>query len=872
MQLNTYQSQVIEDLELFLRRWTSCDDAPLAYRAHWDAQGATKMPGYKAAPHGAPQVCAKVPTAGGKTFIGLHAVASIFKALQRRRGDARLCLWLVPSLSILDQVLRALRDPNHPYKQNLNRLFDGRVSIMDKRDLLSGQLSRDEVEDGLVLAVLTYDSLKARNKDDRKLYQENSGLDDLSSTAVAIGEGVDPYSLVASMAGLEPVIIVDESHNVTSSLSQDMLKNLNPSFVFELTATPRAGANIISFVDALVMRDQHMVKLPVIVRNLPSRSSVIAHAIDLRTRLEAEAEAEQLQGGAYIRPIVLFQAETKVKSDAKTYDQVKGELLQHGINEDWIKIKTADRDELSGLDLMSPECPVRFVITVNALKEGWDCPFAYILATLADRSAPVDVEQILGRILRQPYVRAHGHEPLNMSYVLTASSVFSQTLEKIVVGLNRAGFSRSDFRTPDLTSGESKITEKSDMGSAVPTADKGRLTLFDGGSGSTELESFELTPSTTDEGSAESFLESTLKAAKEASVELASVSAGNSGVHISMEVRDAMDLFRLRPEFAEEIRDLRLPQFFRKAPAGLIFADEDGGVLLDKSQLLDHEFRIADCDVNDFSVAPMGGNLVKLDLLKVGNSQGDYEPTRVRLKDNEIHKLKNYLSSLDPDAKRRQLTGLVGNWLGKMPPLAESDLQAYIRKILARLTAGQLDEILEQQHAYIESIKQRVRSEMLAFSSRRFRQWIDLNKIDTKHSYRFPDEIAPRQITSVAADNSLYIREEKGNGLEERMSEFLSDCENVRWWHRNLSGRGFVLNGPINHYPDIILKLHSGLVILLETKGGDRDNSNSDAKIELGQLWEKCAGRNYRYLMVFEHSPPEGAYSWADACELLRTL
>ncbi|WP_236422241.1 DEAD/DEAH box helicase family protein [Pseudomonas syringae] len=89
------------------------------------------------------------------------------------------------------------------------------------------------------------------------------------------------YFSIASMAGLKPVIIVDESHNVTSSLSQDMLRNLNPSFVFELTATPRTGANIISFVDALVMRDQHMVKLPVIVRNLPSRTSVIAHEIDL---------------------------------------------------------------------------------------------------------------------------------------------------------------------------------------------------------------------------------------------------------------------------------------------------------------------------------------------------------------------------------------------------------------------------------------------------------------------------------------------------------------------------------------------------------------------------------------------------------------
>src|SRR5690606_35100027 len=110
---------------------------------------------------------------------------------------------------------------------------------------------------------------------------------------------------------------------------------------------------------------------------------------------------------------------------------------------------------LKGVDLAASDCPVRFIITVNALKQGWDCPFAYILATLADRSSAVDVEQILGRILRQPYVRPHGREQLNMSYVLTSSAQFSQTLEKIVAGLNRAGFSRRDFRARD----ESAATE-----------------------------------------------------------------------------------------------------------------------------------------------------------------------------------------------------------------------------------------------------------------------------------------------------------------------------------------------------------------------------------------------------------------------------
>lgn len=866
MELNAYQSQVITDLETYLRRWRACDDPQLAYRAHWDAHGALNMPGYRRATHSAPQVCAKVPTAGGKTFIGLHALASIFNALQRRRGDARLCLWLVPSLSILDQVLSALRQPEHPYRQTLNRLFEGRVTLLDKRDLLAGgQFSLDEAQDGVMIAVLTYASLKAKNKDDLKLYQENSALSDLAATALALDDKIDPFSVLAAMAGLNPVVIVDESHNVTSGLSQDMLRHLNPAFVMELTATPREGANIISFVDAMALRDQHMVKLPVIVRNLPDQDSVLSHAIDLRARLEAEALAELTQGGVYIRPIVLLQAESKTKDDARTFERVKADLLERGVAEDWVKIKTAERDELKGLNLLAADCPVRFIITVNALKEGWDCPFAYILATLADRSAPVDVEQILGRILRQPYVRQHGQEPLNMSYVLTASSVFSATLEKIVAGLNRAGFSRHDFRTPD------ELAALPGAGAALlpSPAITPSLPLFVPASPAAVSSPIAAVGAPV---SLPETVAATLDFAVQAQAELAAASASLHGQYLPMEVRNAMDLYPLRANFADEIAELRLPQFFRQAPQGLVFADEDGGVLLDKEQLLDEAFKLADCNVNDFALAPASGDLIKLDLLRVGEAPGDYEPTRIRLKDQEIRKLRDYLANLDVEAKRRQLIGLVGSWLGKLPPLAESDLRGYIEKILARLSPAELDAVVEQQHAYVDSIRQRVRREMLSFARQRFKQWIDLRKIDTKASFRLPLEISPRSKAAFSADNSLYLREERGNGLEERMADFLAAAANVRWWHRNPVGKGFCLNGPINHYPDFIVRLQSGLIVLVETKGGDRDNSDSEAKIELGRLWEKCAGRDYRYLMVFEGQAPAGAFGWAEACAQLGSL
>lgn len=193
-----------------------------------------------------------------------------------------------------------------------------------------------------------------------------------------------------------------------------------------------------------------MVKLPVIVYNRNSQQEVMADAIDLRNRLEQYAVAEQEKTGLYIRPIVLFQAQPKGKEDSTTFEKLKERLVSAGIPAEQIATKTADVNELKHEDLLSPKCQIRYIITVNALKEGWDCPFAYILASLANKTSQVDVEQIVGRVLRQPHTRKHGISALNMSYVLTSSNDFKATLDGVVKGLNGAGFSEKDYRVGEI--------------------------------------------------------------------------------------------------------------------------------------------------------------------------------------------------------------------------------------------------------------------------------------------------------------------------------------------------------------------------------------------------------------------------------------
>jgi type III restriction enzyme len=98
------------------------------------------------------------------------------------------------------------------------------------------------------------------------------------------------------------------------------------------------------------------------------------------------------------------------------------------------------------------------------------------------------------------------------------------------------------------------------------------------------------------------------------------------------------------------------------------------------------------------------------------------------------------------------------------------------------------------------------------------------------------------------------------NGFEEQVVLDLGTLPNIAFWHRNHGrAKGFPLNGFLNHYPDFLLVTKTGRTILLETRGGDRDNSDSEAKIRLGNKWEDLAGPDFLYFMVFEHRSVEGA-------------
>jgi len=202
-----------------------------------------------------------------------------------------------------------------------------------------------------------------------------------------------------------------------------------PVAVLELTATPLKkhdpdkgvyASNVLYLVNALQVKNEGMIKLPIELESRPEWLDVLAFAVEKRAALAKVAAEWGISSGRTIRPVVLIQAQAKDKSkETHTVERVKEALIQQlKVDEKRIRIATGDLDDLNGEDLTLPGCTVEFVITVDKLREGWDCPFAYVLASLGKVATKTAVEQLLGRVLRMPQATKTGVLELDRAYAV----------------------------------------------------------------------------------------------------------------------------------------------------------------------------------------------------------------------------------------------------------------------------------------------------------------------------------------------------------------------------------------------------------------------------------------------------------------------
>jgi len=448
MSLKDYQSEVLDRYEAFLHAWRAQAEANpgtrqasrLAFEQCTQANFGFRIP-YHApealAADDVPVVCLRVPTGGGKTVIGGHAIARAKRALPL--GERSLTVWLVPTDAIRTQTLRVLKTPGELLYRELRTLF-GEVAVLDIDEALAVPPSVLDGHDTIIVA--TMQAFKQADTERLAVYRANGAL--MEHFRGIEGSG---WSLVEALALRRPFIVVDEAHNQGSELAFDTLARLAPSAVLELTATPdrlHQPSNVLVSISASTLQSEDMIKLPVDMAVHPDWRIALREAIAQLGALQREADAECVATGEVLRPIMLLQAERQQKDnpDAMTVDRVRAALIdEFGIPAAQIARSATGVDELVDVDAAA----LRFVITSDKLREGWDWPAAYVLMSFRGSSTQMALEQVLGRILRMPQVTRKRHEALNRAYAFAVSSNIAEVAATLRDGLVQAGFERQDI-------------------------------------------------------------------------------------------------------------------------------------------------------------------------------------------------------------------------------------------------------------------------------------------------------------------------------------------------------------------------------------------------------------------------------------------
>lgn len=443
--LKTYQQAAIDTLAAFAR----------AARVKGPASAFNEQAGrpWHAGAFGddLPCVCLRIPTGGGKTVLAAHAVPLL--AREWAAVDAPVAVWLVPSDAIRQQTLKALQTPGHPYRAALVDAYGQGLRVCMLEDV--AQIAPPEWGRNAVVVVASIQSFRIEDAGQRNVYSFSEsfephfrGVDERAlshlralpdalvtpedvardTTGVLAGFAGQPrWSLANWLALHQPLLIVDEAHTTKTDKSFTALQRLNPSFILELTATPIASkTNVLYHVSAQELAAENMIKLPIVLAEHPEGwPAAVFGAVQTQRKLEAEALKDEAAGAGYVRPIVLFQAQNTGEEmpPEKLRDYLIDELK---LPANQVVVATGKERGLDDIHLAARDCPVRYVITVQALREGWDCPFAYVLCSLQKLSSATAVEQLLGRVLRMPYAARRGREALNRAYAHVCAAEFSQ--------------------------------------------------------------------------------------------------------------------------------------------------------------------------------------------------------------------------------------------------------------------------------------------------------------------------------------------------------------------------------------------------------------------------------------------------------------
>jgi type III restriction enzyme len=842
MQLKRYQQAALDALRTFLEQARDGDPETAFANVKQSLELGRYDSEYhalKAMPN-TPYVCIRIPTGGGKTMLGAHAVRLAGASFLEK--DFPVALWLTPSNTIRRQTVEALKDARHAYRRVLDDAFEGRVRVFDIAEF--EQIRPTDMRDGACVIVGTIQTLRVQNTEGRRVYKSNENLEPHFAhlrhlfTALEKDEnGRVKCSLANLLYAHEPLLVVDEAHNAVTGLTRDMQARINPKCIVEFTATPRPHSNVLFSVSASALKDEEMIKLPVMLTAHSGWQAAVAAAIRERARLAAEANAERSD----LRPIVLFQAQNKdqdVRADVLRQHLIDNEQIEP----ERIAVVTGDQRELDGVDLFDPTCPIEYVITVQALKEGWDCSFAYVFCSLANVRSKTDIEQLLGRVLRMPYASRRANEDLNRAYAHVCEPNFIEAAVALRDRLVDMGFeteeAEDNIRTPELLLEGGADAAEPPPAIVFEPLDAAAIDKLPGDvRGALEVR--------THDGVTEvHIVESVPPEGEDAVLALAPESKRD-------EVRKALVWQRAwiarRDAPATRGEKFAVPQLcFELEPAEPDMFLHLGG------------WRLTDCDAQlsrDEFNRDRGYQSFELDMARqAARDQVTYRAAAGAVGDYPA------LTGLAAPWDERVLA----RWLDRecrQRDIRQVDLLEFARRAVADLMDRRklpLDVLIYAKYRLAKSLRQKIAACRREAANRGYQDCLFAPGAPVEASFDYAFDFVPGHYPARWFYNGSYrfskhyyhrVGELKNRGEEFECARALDMTAEVRYWVRNLEKRddaSFRLPRACSwFYPDFVALLDDGRLLVVEYKGEQLvDKTSEKEKASVGALWEvKSAGR-----------------------------
>jgi len=762
---------------------------------------------------------------------------------------------MVPTNTIRTQTAEALKKSSHPYRAALDEAFDSRVSVFDISEI--AQIRPQDLTERVTVIVTTIQSLRTSNTEGRKAYAHSENFEPHFAHIPTNARGLErdekgkiKFSFVNLMAFHRPLVIVDEAHKAGTDLSFEMLAALKPACIVEFTATPntdaRNGSNVLFRASAAEVKTAELIKLPIVLTEHPDWRAAVHDALATRARLAETAKSDS----HYIRPIALFQAQDK--GQEVTVEVLKQYLIDNeNIAADRIAVATGEQRELDTINLFDPTCPIEFIITVEALKEGWDCSFAYVLCSVANINSATDIEQLLGRVLRMPYAKNRAHAALNRAYTHVSSTRFGEgalaltdTLVKKMgfepdeaaavveqrqaplpgVDVNTDLFTRTPVlietldRAPDLTGLSSEILDRV----KVDTIADGSVTVTVTGDIPHELEQ-RLMDTVPHEG----------RERVRTAVERHRITHRNSIAPVECGERFPVPRLCIGVQGELELAEKEL------------ILDLGGWTLNNYlPELTPQEFSVHET-AERWEVDLQGGKVV--------------------------YKHLEQSNQLEIGALRLDWTELqLSRWLDRecrQPDIQQPVLLEFCRKIVSFLTSVRrisLSDLLRFKYQLSKAIQQKIATYRQLAYSQSYQNCLFSPQAEVVTSLlgalnfeKLPYPTTDTYKGAYQFKKHFYgsIGDLASEGEEFECAQIIDTLSQVKFWVRNLSNRPqtsfWLPTSTDRFYPDFVVMLTDGRILVVEYKGADRlTNDDTKEKTNVGELWANKSDRQSLFLLA----------------------